>query len=172
MRKFVIEQWLLKLNWSRVAMYQSQPRRVRKLFVGALTQYKFEKLNVFVLKMCTHLHQLHHRCLKEKSYSFSDVCGIILGPVYKSCCNPSCTIHGAWHGADWKLTHGSSMDFFHKERALWRLGFFFSLVLKWKICSVMCICQQGLNKKYTLFLAGKTCFDIFLTSSRSWKLTF
>lgn len=52
-------------------MYQLQPRRVRYLLMVILTQYKLEKLNYLVFKICTHLHQFHHRCLKEKSYSFS-----------------------------------------------------------------------------------------------------
>lgn len=51
-------------------------------------------------------------------------------------------------------------------------GFHFSLFLKRQIYSFKCIHQKILCKRCTLFLGGKINFDMFLTSSRSSKLTF
>lgn len=180
-----MEQGLVKLNWPGVAVYQPQPRRVRHLFMDALTQYKLKKLNYFVPKMCTHLFQFHHRCLREallfcvrnkiKVIIFLCVCGIILAPLYKACCNPFCIIHGVLRGADWKMIHGSSMNFLHKQTTLWRVGFgvagfCFSLVLKGQICSVKCIHQKDYARDALCSWVGRQVLICFVVpvEAQSW----
>lgn len=149
MRKFVIEQGLVKLSWSRLAVCQPQPTRVRHLFMVALTQYKLGKLNDFVLKVCTHLYQFHHRCLKEKSYCFSGC---------------------LWHSLRFSAQISLQPILHHSLSFAW--GFRFSLGLKWQICSVKCKRQQRLHKRCALFSGGKIGFDMFLAYSRSSQLTF
>lgn len=103
---------------------------------------------------------------------FFYICGIILGPLYKSCCNPSYTIQGALSGAGWRMIHGSCLLcsrslLLHRERALWSAGFgvegfCFPLVWKWQICSVKCLWQQKLCKRCILFLEGEISFEMLL----------
>lgn len=69
-RKFVIEQGLVKRDFSKAGAGQPYPGSVRYFFIDALTKYKLKKLNTCVFKMWAHLYQFDYRYLKEKSWGF------------------------------------------------------------------------------------------------------